>query len=112
MRFQQTLRLLLTLGIAVLFFGLAAITLAQGPDLVALPTATPVVITPADDPAPDSIDISALPDLVVTGIETAAPVLDEPTLISVTIKNQGGPLSCSGTSPNNFNVIYNGYTSL
>ena len=79
------------LVMVVLFFALSSLASGQGPVLTTLPTPTPVF--PGSDVGTPSGPISpqALPDLVVDSIETdpVTPFVGHPTVISVTIKNQG-----------------------
>jgi hypothetical protein len=79
------------LVMVVLFFALSSLASGQGPVLTTLPTPTPVF--PGSDVGTPSGPISAqaLPDLVVDSIETdpVTPSVGHPTVISVTIKNQG-----------------------
>jgi hypothetical protein len=89
------------LALLILFLALSGLAQGQGPVLTPLPTPTPMPSAPEPPPASDLVAQDALADLVVSKIETvpATPLVGQPTVIAVTIKNQGAGWVPSG---NNF----------
>jgi hypothetical protein len=89
------------LAVVVLLFALSGLASGQGPDLTSLPTPTPVPLPPGTASSLDLVSQDALPDLIVTKIETqpAIPLVGQSTVISVTIKNAGSGILPPG---NNF----------
>ena len=81
----------LPLTVAALFFVLFGVALGQGPVLTTLPTPTPMPLGPEVASSADLGAQDTLPDLIVEKIETgpATPLVGQPSVISVTIKNQG-----------------------
>jgi hypothetical protein len=81
----------LPLAVVLLFLALSGFALGQGPVLTSLPTPTPI---PFGTEVVSSSDLGAQdipPDLIVEKIQTspAIPLVGQPSVISVTIKNQG-----------------------
>src|SRR5574341_808611 len=89
------------LAVIVLLFVLSGIASGQGPVLTSLPTPTPMPLPPGTASSAGLVSQDALPDLIVTKIETQppTPLVGQSTVTSVTIKNAG-----SGNLPpgNNF----------
>jgi hypothetical protein len=89
------------LALLLLLLAVSGLAQGQGPVLTAVPTPTPVLPAPEPPQASDLVAQGALADLVVSKIETipATPLVGQPTVIAVTIKNQGAGWVPSG---NNF----------
>jgi hypothetical protein len=93
------------LALLLFFFALSGLAQGQGPVLTALPTPTPLLPPPEPPPAGDVV-AQALPDLIVSKIETVppTPLVGQPAVIAVTIKNQG-----SGWVPSGHNFLVDLY---
>jgi hypothetical protein len=93
--------LIIVLVTIVLFLALAGLASGQGPVLSTLPTPTPVPTTPDVISSLGPTPLDTRPDLIVEKIEMDPPIplVGKPSVISVTIRNQG-----LGTVPvgNNF----------
>ncbi len=87
--------------VMALLCGLFGLALGQGPVLTFLPTPTPAPFTPSNGFSSGPISAAAPPDLIVTNVEThpATPKVGQPTIISVTIKNNS---SVNLNNGNNF----------
>ncbi len=88
---KSRLLYVLPLAVGLSFCALSGLALGQGPVLTSLPTPTPMPFGPEVVSSSDLNAQDTPPDLIVEKIETdpATPLVGQPSVISVTIKNQG-----------------------